>query len=289
MYNKADGEKRGFQDGEYLDSLEGWTDTLDFRPSSLAFCLYPLTFDVDSRRPVVPEWFSIHTFTRFLHDDLHNRGKLLMANSVPIRFAIFASLLDVMGIEVNWLDGNGNYSPESDETFNMRRTLSATKPYLLLMNTDFDKFTFPMVEKYFQRSMFYAVYPSMFSVNAADHPYWDNPKWYNRDRPLFLKYIPVIKRLSAAGWEPLTYATTNTTTVYVERYGSRLFTLLNDSNQAADATLTIDLQALSLASLNPIQVVNVFTGAELPIQRNGTKLTVTLHLDAQQATALEIK
>src|ERR1019366_10580077 len=144
-------------------------------------------------------------------------------------FSIFAPLVDVMGIEVDWLDGDGKWQADTDETFNLRRTMSYRKPYLLLMNTNFDKFTAPMVEKYFNRSLFYAVYPSMFSADAATHPYWETPRWYNRDRPLFKKYIPVIKRLSAAGWEPIPYAHTGDAKVYVERYGNRLFAVLNDA------------------------------------------------------------
>ena len=38
---------------------------------------------------------------------IRRRGKLLMANSTPVRCAAFAPLLDVMGIEVNWLTGDG--------------------------------------------------------------------------------------------------------------------------------------------------------------------------------------
>jgi len=33
----------------------------------------------------MPQWYAVHTFTRFLHDDLHNREKLLMA--ILLQFA----------------------------------------------------------------------------------------------------------------------------------------------------------------------------------------------------------
>jgi len=288
MYGDEAKRTRGEQDGEYLDSLEGWSDTQDYRPSNIAACPYPIPFDTDSRRPVLPQWYSTHAFTRFLSEDLHNRGKLLMANATPIKFAIYAPLLDVMGIEVNWLGGNGEYAPESDETMNLRRTLSAQKPYLLLMNTDFDRFTFPMVEKYMQRSLFYGIYPSMFSVNAADSPYWQNPNWYNRDRPLFKRYIPIIKRLSAAGWEPITYARSANPAVYVERFGPRLFTMLNASRQPQETTLTIDLRALGLPAAPP-RVTNLLTGAEVPARLSGNTLRLSVSLAAEEAQALELR
>jgi hypothetical protein len=277
------------QDGEYLDSLESWMDVLNYRYNHLRNCPYPLPFSTDGHEPVMPQWYAVHTFARFLHDDLHNRDRLLMANTTPVRFSIFAPLLDVMGIEVNWLESNGKWQPDSDETFNLRRTMSYHKPYLLLMNTNFDKFTSAMVEKYFQRSLFYGVYPSMFSVDAANNPYWDTPRWYNRDRPLFKKYIPIIKRLSAAGWEPIPYAHTANARTYVERYGARLFTLFNDSAQATNATAAIDLRALNLSTISAPHVVNLITGQEVPAQLAGATLSLSLPLAPEEAAALEIQ
>ncbi|MCW3052787.1 MAG: hypothetical protein JWN14_1957, partial [Chthonomonadales bacterium] len=225
----------------------------------------------------------------FLRDDLHNRGKLLMANSVPIRFSVFASLFDVMGIEVNWLGSNGEWQPEGDDILSMRRTLSATKPYLLLMNTNYDKFSAPLVEKYFQRSLFYGIFPSMFSADAATHPYWESPALYERDRPLFRKYIPIIRQLSAAGWEPITQAKSSSAGVYVERYGKRLFTLLNDTRQSVDTTVAIDLAALGLPKEPAPTVINLVTGAKVPVTTNGTTLTLSLHLNADESAALELR
>jgi len=291
MYGADAKRTRGDQDGEYLDSLEGWSDVQDYRPSHLAASPYPLPFDTDSRHPVLPQWYSTHTFARYLRDDLHNRGKLLMANSVPIRFSVFAPLFDVMGIEVNWLGPNGEWQPEGDDVLSLRRTLSAAKPYLLLMNTDYAKFSAPLVEKYFQRSLFYGIFPSMFSADAATHPYWETPVLYERDRPLFRKYIPIIRRLSAAGWEPVTQAKSSSAGVYVERYGRRLFTLLNDTRQSAAATLTIDLAALGLGAGPSPEAVDLLTGAKLPVSSSSVngKLTLTVSLQADEALALELR
>ena len=287
-YDNAAKNKLGQQDGEYLDSLESWADTQDFRYTHIQASPYPLPFDLDDRVPVVPQWYNTHTFTRFVSQDLHNRNKLLMANTAPVRFAINAPLLDIMGIEVNWLNANGDWQPDSDETFNFRRTMSAQKPYLLLMNSDYDKFTTSYVEKYFQRSLFYGVFPSMFSANAADHPYWEMPRWYNRDRNLFKKYIPVIKRLSAAGWEVIPHARASASDVYVERYGSRLFTLLNDGKQARDVTLTIDLRALNLTNA-AIHATNLLSNTELAAKRSGSELVITAHLNPAEVDAIELK
>jgi hypothetical protein len=278
----------GALDGEYLDSLESWSDVLDYRLSNLQACPYPIPFETDTRAPVLPQWYSTHTFTRFLRDDLHNRGKLLMANTVPVRFSIFAPLLDVMGIEVNWLDGSGKWRPDSDETLSMRRTMSFQKPYLLLQNTDFRRFDGAMVEKYFQRCLFYGIFPSMFSADAATNPYWGSPALYNRDRPLFRSYIPVIKRLSAAGWEPITEAAVDNPRLYVERFGQRLFTLLNDFGARQSGSLAVDTAALHLSAAG-LHAFNARTGAEIPSTLQGSTFRATIALDPGQSVAIELK
>lgn len=223
LYGTGD---RGTLDGEYLDSIEGWSDVLDYRPESLRHATACPTFAADSLRPVAPTWFSVWELASHMRRELLNRGKLLMANATPWRLHVFSGLLDVMGTETNWLPG-GTWRPDSDEVFCLRRSLCYQKPYLLLQNTDFERFGHAEVERYMKRCMAYGVFPSMFSADASTRNYWTQPQWYNRDRRLFKRYVPVVSRLSAAGWEPVTHARTSDPMVYVERFGPGYLTLFN--------------------------------------------------------------
>ncbi len=133
-----------------------------------------------------------------------------------------------------------------------RRALSYQRPYGLLMNTDFSRLTYELVERYFQVALFYAIYPSMFSHNASSDRYWDDPALYERDRPLFRRYIPLIRTLNTAGWQPLTYAAAGDPRVHVERYGrwpDLYFALRNtqpDGPQPATIALAIDRRAVGI-------------------------------------------
>lgn len=282
---------RGVQDGEYLDSIEGWSDVLDYSQRALRYSAAPPTFATDSRRPVVPIWFGVHEFAAYLRQDLRKRGKLLMANGTPWRIHAFAPLLDVLGTETNWNPG-GTWQPDSDAVFNLRRTLCYHKPYLLLQNTDFDRFGTDRVEKYFQRSMFYGCFPSMFSVDASNNPYWETPRWYNRDRALFRKYIPIVKRLSAAGWEPLTHARSSDPSVYLERFGREYLTVLNAGAREATATVTVNLRAF-MGSRTPSagrdRFVDLVSGAELGRSRAGQSAVLRVHLQPEQAMAIRLE
>jgi hypothetical protein len=307
MYGAA---AKGVQDGEYLDSIEGWADVLDFRAESIRHAASPPAFTTDGFRPVIPTWFSVWELASFMRDDLHRRGKLLMANSTPWRIHAFAPILDVMGTETNWNPG-GRWQPDSDSVFDLRRTLCRHKPYLLLQNTDFEKFGPAEVERYFARSMFWGVYPSMFSVDASTHPYWTEPRWYERDRALFLKYIPAIRRLSAAGWEPITFARADHPAVRVERFGARLFTALGGGGERLTATLEIDAVKLGLAGAGPgtdshprvpsrvdalgrvrgewVEAADLVTGEILARLDPGPVLRVPVPLDPGGARAIELR
>jgi hypothetical protein len=121
------------------------------------------------------------------------------------------------------------------------------------MNTDYEKFTPALVERYFQRCLFYGVWPGFFDQDAASKdPYWASPKrWYERDRALFKKYIPLLQRVTVAGWQPITAASCDNPAVWLERYGSptadRFYlTLFNDTEQPQEGVVTLSRVVSSL-------------------------------------------
>lgn len=238
-------------DGVYLDSLEMSCSELNYRREHFRTASTPLVFDREGR-PCQLMIFNTWTFERDIAADMHARGKLMFANAVLWQFSFPAPLLDVLGTEVNWLH-QGEYQPDTDAAMNFRRALCRQKPYCLLMNTDYAKFTPALVERYFQRCLFYGIWPGFFDQEAASKdPYWTSPKrWYDRDRPLFKQYIPLLRRVTDAGWQPLTYAICDNPKILVERFGpdadgTLFFTLLNDTADTQSGTVTVDGKALGL-------------------------------------------
>ena len=127
----------------------------------------------------------------------------------------------------------------SDAELLYRRALCKGKPFCFLMNTRFEEFPSELVEKYMQRSLAYGMFPGFFSHNASEGHYFARPELYNRDRPLFKKYVPLCKLVAEAGWDPVTRARCTDERVYVERFGKYL-TVLNDSDQRRTVTLACD-------------------------------------------------
>lgn len=257
-----DAEARDGCDGEYYDSSEGYvTDILDFDRAHFLGMKTPLTFDAYSKKPAIFRGMISQEYVRKISDDLHKIGKLSMANSTPGSHWFLAPYLDVLGTETDW-NSNGEWTPMTDEELMYRRAICMGKPFCFLMNSDFSKFGKDATELYMKRATAYGVFPSFFSANASSNHYFENPELYNRDRDLFKKYMPMVKRVAQAGWEPDPCAATNDPKLYVERFGatpdapratnpmtiekSIYLTLFNDSQETKEfrVTLTPELRAL---------------------------------------------
>jgi len=231
-------------DGEYIDSSEGYvTDELDFRRDHFAVAETPLCFSLDTRRPAIFRGLVAFEYVRAIANDVHAMGKLMMANGAPGQLCWLAPMLEVMGTETDW-HRNGRWMPMSDAELLYRRALCRGKPYCFLMNTRFEEFSSELVEKYMKRSLAYGMFPGFFSHNASQGHYFTRPELYERDRPLFRKYVPLCKRVAEAGWEPITQARSDNPVVYVERFGNspglQYLTVFNDSPKKQTATIQLD-------------------------------------------------
>jgi len=238
--------RKGDLDGEYIDSCEGYvTDVLDFRRDHFAAADTPLTFAADTHRPAIFRGLIAFEYIRAIGRDVHGLGKFMMANGAPTQLCWLNPLVDVSGTETDW-NPRGQWRPMGGADLLYRRALCKGKPFCFLMNTDFDAFPPERVEKYMKRAVAYGMFPGFFSHNASQKQYFTRPALYDRDRPLFQKYVPLCKRLAEAGWEPVTRARSSDERVHVERFGdagARFLTVFNDSPDRRTVTITLEGQA----------------------------------------------
>lgn len=270
-------------DGVYLDSFEMGASALNYRREHFGTARVPLGFDRDGR----PCELMIFATWQFAHETaarMHAEGRLMFANAVLWQFSFPAPLLDVLGTEVNWLN-QGRYHPDSDAVMNFRRALCRQKPYCLLMNTDYARFTPELVERYFQCCLFYGLWPGFFDEEAASKdPYWTSPRcYYDRDRSIFRKYIPLLQKLAVAGWQPLTQANSQNPDLLLERFGpdadgTVYLTVLNDSDELQTGVVSADMAALGLAP--PLVARELISGKESALAGSGWSVTLPPHATA---------
>lgn len=270
--------RKGDLDGEYVDSAECYvTDVLNFRREHFAGAQTPLTFAPGSHQPALFRGLMAFEYIRALARDVHDMGKLMMANSTPTSLCWLAPQLDVLGTETDWNHGGKWHPMEVDELL-YRRALCRGKPYCFLMNTDFAAFTHEHVEKYMRRSLAYGMFPGFFSADASSGAYFTRPELYERDRDLFKKYVPLCKLIAEAGWEPVTHAKASDEKIRVERFGEKYLTVFNDSTGPRTATLTLD-------DVLPAPSRELISGTIIECKNRA----ITLTLGAEDVKVLELR
>lgn len=229
------------QDGEYIDSAEGYlTPTLDFNRAVFAASDTPLVFSSDEdHRPALFKGLSMYEYVRRTAARVWPRGRFVMANGVPGRWPWLPAYVDVGGTETQWIDEEGRWRPESHRSLLYKRALSMGKPYCYLQNVDFEKFAYADMENFMRHCVAYGLFPGCFSHNASEGHYFTRPEVYNRDRPLFKKYVPLCKMLSEAGWRPVnTLVASTDARVFVEQFGVRYVTVFNSARATVKVRLT---------------------------------------------------
>lgn len=234
------------QDGEYIDSAEGYlTPTLDFNRTVFAASDTPLVFSSDEdHRPALFKGLSMYEYVRRTAARVWPRGRFVMANGVPGRWPWLPAYVDVGGTETKWIDEEGRWRPESHRSLLYKRALSMGKPYCYLQNVDFEKFAYADMENFMRHCVAYGLFPGCFSHNASEGHYFTRPEVYNRDRPLFKKYVPLCKMLSEAGWRPVnTLVASTDARVFVEQFGARYVTVFNSARETVKVRLTAKVGA----------------------------------------------
>ncbi len=281
----------GILDGEYIDCFETHGLYANYRSEHFRFSNLPLTFSTSNYRPTLPHIFSNYELVQWIAEDVHALNRYMMGNSMLLRYGFPAHLFDIMGSERGWVI-NGRFQPDTDSLLNLWRTMSYRKPYCVLQNGDLPSFNHAMVESYFAYCAFYGIYPSFFTHDGGVSNYWSTPSWYERDRDLFAKYLPMIIGLNEAGWEPVTYASTSQPAlVYIERYGSGetfYLTLRNATDVSQDIRVTVDLPSLGLPATDAYLVEELLTGATLSPTWATEELRVPLTVPAKSTRILRV-
>ena len=263
-------------DGIYFDSMEwNWHHDLNYREEHFAYTDYPLTFSMGVARPAIWNFVSEFEFMKRFADEMHSQGKLVMGNGHGWNpFA--ASNLDLFGAELSLYSSDAH----NNEALDFKRAISYQKPIVFLLNEGLNDISFTEkpysgYEVYFEKMLAYGFFPSFFSVDASSDPYWRDKTKVENGRPFFMKYIPIIKEIAGAGWEPVTEASCDQAAVRIERFGNDgklFFTLRNTSD--ADASCSVVLNKKNLGIKGKFSAVEIVNGQAVKIKGSSLFLNV---------------
>jgi len=263
-------------DGIYFDSMEwNWHHDLNYRNEHFKYTDYPLSFSKIVARPAIWNFTSEFEFMKKIADEMHSQGKLVMGNGHGWNpFA--AANLDLFGAELSWYS-TGDHNTEA---LDFKRAISFQKPIVFLLNEGlndkaFTDFPFKGYEIYFEKLLAYGFFPSFFSVNASSDPYWKDAEKIENGRPFFKKYIPIIKQIAGAGWEPVTNAICNVESLRIERFGEvgkLFFTVRNNGNEEAQCIVSLSLEELGI--FGKFSALEVVGAQAIKIENNKLYLTI---------------
>ena len=281
-------------DGIYFDCLEwNWQYDLNYNRSHFEYTDYPLTFSssIEKPRPVIWCYSSDFELMSKVANEMHMKGKYVMGNGygwIPFE----AGLLDLFGSELDWFS--------KSETGNTRlqyyRAISNQKPVVFLLNQGLgDKaFTQPPFggyKIYFEKLLFYGFFPSFFSENSSSNVYWSDSIKYNQGRPFFKKYIPLIKEIAHAGWQPITAAKLSNKELKIERFGPNensciYFTLYNSNAKEAQTKITIDAKALNINKVTSID--DMINGKTLEYKKGAGSIEIIMNVKENSACLIKV-
>ncbi|MHB8579806.1 MAG: hypothetical protein ACYDA4_08090 [Ignavibacteriaceae bacterium] len=281
-------------DGIYFDSMEwNWHNDLNYNQKQFAFTNYPLTFSssMEKPKPAIWNYASEYEMMKKIANEMHIKGKLVMGNGFGnIPFA--PGILDLFGSEFSWY--TNNTSDEMNLLF--IRAISYQKPIVFLLNQGLDDKVFNLppydgYRQYFEKMLFYGFFPSFFSVNSSTDPYWQDSTRYNIGRPFFKKYIPLIKEISLAGWQPVTFARLSNKELRIERFGTKksnkiYFTILNRNDKENHATITIDSKSLNINKI--LSIEEIIDGKKLEYQKGKGLIKVRINVKGNSTNLIKI-
>jgi hypothetical protein len=284
-------------DGLYIDSVStdsGLGNWENHRAEHLAVSDWPLTFSWadGSAAQLAPQ--AHEEFLQPVADELHAQGKLMMLNLFPNAVRYHAHQGDVQGSEVSELVESGAKS-------RVRRALAGTRVVtnLLQYHWDMKYGTSAEVEEYIRGQLFWGFFPGISSIGGpktggTPDRYFLHAELYERDRSLFQHYMPVIRLLGAAGWEPVPYATC-TPAAETERFGAFdrgpvYLTLRGPDRAAYEGQVSFDLAGCGLLNAGmQVTVSDAFTGTQITATRDGLSLAVDVTVDAGDVRVLRLE
>lgn len=223
-------------DGEFIDSSEPFqAHQMDYCRKRFPYMETPLAWCSTNGVPGIYKGMIAFENARETMRRCRAIGRYVFANSTPNRWCWMPPKMDAMCREVTWVKKDGSWQPDGSEIMMRRRMLCGGKPYSLVMNCDFDLLSNERVEKYMNHCLAYGFFPALFSSAAHGKKnkerYFRRPELYERDRPLFKRYIPMIRRVAEAGWRPVNrlFPVDPATGIFAEQFGERYVTLFNPS------------------------------------------------------------
>ena len=229
----------GRLDGVFLDDLsDNFASIENYRRPHWAYGDEPLAFSYASGKVVRFNGLAMARFCAALRKRLHELKMVSFGSTSLGATGWFARHLDAMGGEVP--------GAEPEERVSVRRFFSYGKPWSnLLVPRGKEGLSSDVVAAYLAQALRLGFFPG-FSGR-----YWTDRSSYERDRPLFRRYVPLIREATEAGWRPVPAAASSAADISLERFdteksGVFYLTAYNKGSSRTEFRVKLDSARLRL-------------------------------------------
>lgn len=263
------------------DAIDGYfsdTQGLDYRREHFATTLPPLTFGRQNLKPAI--FNTIWDFHKKAWWPLTEKHQVVTYGNgnVPSAFATMP-FIDIAMIEGRWA------AAERPREERFWRACAYQKIWRFwCLNTGWYHIQHPLdpkeVGRAFGEGLASAIFPPLDTVHSVLGT-------LEPCRAAYRQYLPAIEELSAAGWEPIPYASANEG-VIVERFGSPnpgglCFTLRNYADQPKPVALRLDRTGLEIPASVPLIAMDLVPGTPTIVPLQGDVLTARVEADNSRA------
>jgi hypothetical protein len=142
------------------------------------------------------------------------------------------------------------------------------------------------IEMYLDQALCYDVFATNSNLNSD---YAGDPAGYERDRKLYDWFVPLVRRLSKAGWQPVPHATSPTPNLRFERYGQgrEVFFTLYNPGPTQGCILRIDKPRPTLGTAAKVEQIS---GPGLAgVEQDAGSITVRTNLATNRTAVLRVR
>lgn len=240
-YLKAHG---AHPDGVGLDNYLVNANDLNYRRDHFRYADIPLTFDRTGRLAICGD-FQLLEWVSWLKDWLKQQDCYLIPNAVGRSWPFLSPHMDIFGLELGYKD-------EAAQLY--YATLAGGRPVVTLP-LDPTHYAESWVKMHLAIAMLPGGYGGSAELTKPDSEY----------RAILARYMPVLQRMSRAGWRPITEAVSSSESVGVERFGPGsggevFFSVRNRGTEEARAQVRFDLTAAGVPDAPRCRLVDAVSG-----------------------------
>lgn len=230
-------------DGVFLDSM-GELNFRDFSAHALEAADYPALYDLETGSPFVLSSFSAFEWLQALRNRADTRGRFLLGNGALRAGPWFITLLDAFTEEVHIRNDSRN-DQLTGRSAQFTRMLAGAKPVSVGLMADFEQLTGSELETFLRNCLYYGFMPGFHSKDGYHGLFWKNQDWYQRHRKLIDQYLPLIQRVSDAGWSPTRSVLISHPGIELESFGpddaAMIYTMHNKTGTDANGFIHLPL------------------------------------------------